>query len=496
VSGVFEIQDQMRIAAESARVRSALDAADVNMMITDADLNIVYANPAMRRMLEAAESDLKSALPDFAVDSVVGSSIDVFHRHPEHQRRLLATLEAPHRATITPGGRKFELTVTPVFDTAGRRAGVVTEWRDLTAAMNALASEVDQVVRAATRGDFSRRIGLDGQDGFLQILGSGVNDLLAATETSLRATSEALDALARGDLRPRITVEMHGLFDEMKARTNATFDQLGAIVCTIREASASIHTASREIAAGNADLSRRTEQQAAALEETASSMEELTATVRHSAANASQARTLATTAVDRARQGGAIVDRVVATMAEIHDASRQVAEIVGVIDAIAFQTNILALNAAVEAARAGEQGRGFAVVAAEVRALAQRSAASSKEIRQLIERSSTAVDQGRVLVTRAGGAIGEVVGGIGHVAERVDDIAAAAAEQSAGIVQVNQAVMHMDEGTQQNAALVEQAAASAQALEDQARQLVAAVATFQLAAATMPSRIARPEAIA
>ncbi|GAB3089686.1 methyl-accepting chemotaxis protein [Lysobacter terrae] len=484
----FEIQDQLRIAAEAARVRSALDAADVNMMITDADLTIVYANPAMRRMLEVAEADLKTALPNFSAAAVVGSSIDIFHAKPERQRAMLAALEQPHRATITPGGRKFELLVTPVRDEAGRRVGVVTEWRDLTLAMNALARDVHDVVQAAGRGDFSRRIQVDGQEGFLTVLGGGVNDLLATTESSLGVIGEALAALARGDLRPRITAQMHGLFDEIKQRTNATFDQLGAIVHTIREASGDIHSASREIAEGNADLSARTEQQASALEETASSMEELTATVQQSAGNADKAKALAASASERACEGGEIVERVVSTMTEIHEASRKVAETVQVIDAIAFQTNILALNAAVEAARAGEQGRGFAVVAAEVRALAQRSATSAKEIRNLIEHSNDAVDRGRMLVDRTGTAIGEVVSGIRSVSNLVAEIAAASAEQSAGIGQVNQAVIHMDEGTQQNAALVEQAAASAQSLEHQARQLVGAVSTFQLDSGAAPSR--------
>ncbi len=490
----FEIQDQARRAAESARIRSALDAADVNMMIADADLTILYVNPAMQRMFAAAEDDLKAALPGFRADALVGRSIDVFHRDPTYQRTMLATLDRPHRARIAPGGRRFELMVTPVFDNSGRRVGFVTEWRDLTMAMNALAREVGDVVQAAARGDFSRRIGLDGQDGFLEVLGSGVNELLETTELSLRATADALDALAHGDLRPRITAEMHGLFHEMRSRANQTFEQLGAIVRTIREASAHIHIASREIAEGNEDLSRRTEQQAAALEQTASSMEELTTTVRQSAGNAAQARTLADDAAAQARDGGELVERVVATMAQIHDASVQVAEIVSVIDAIAFQTNILALNAAVEAARAGEQGRGFAVVASEVRALAQRSSASAREIRQLIGRSTQAIDEGRALVARAGMSMDGIVMRITEAAALVANIAGAAAEQSTGISHVNQAVVHMDESTQQNAALVEEASASAQALETQARQLVEAVSVFQLGDATSSRDSARTPA--
>ena len=262
-------------------------------------------------------------------------------------------------------------------------------------------------------------------------------------------------------------------------------EQLARTIGNIRQSSDTIATASGQIATGNLDLSSRTEQQASALEETASSMEELTSTVKQNADNARQANQLAVSASDVAIKGGAVVSQVVTTMGAINESAKKIADIISVIDGIAFQTNILALNAAVEAARAGEQGRGFAVVASEVRNLAQRSAGAAKEIKALINDSVEKVDAGTRLVDEAGATMGEVVASVRRVTDIIGEITAASQEQTAGIDQINQAIMQMDDVTQQNAALVEQAAAAAASLQDQAGNLVDAVRVFKTAGSSM-----------
>ncbi|HEX7911570.1 MAG TPA: methyl-accepting chemotaxis protein [Paraburkholderia sp.] len=303
--------------------------------------------------------------------------------------------------------------------------------------------------------------------------------LVRAIVSPVDATIAQFQRIAGGDLTGRIVVTGDNEMGRLAAALRKMQESLIATVNSVRQGTESIDTGVSEIAAGNTDLSQRTEEQAASLEETAASIEQLTSTVKQTADNAKQASSLAQGASSLAAQGGDLTEQVVGTMHGIVDDSRRIADIVGVIEGIAFQTNILALNAAVEAARAGEQGRGFAVVAGEVRSLAQRSAAAAKEIKGLIDASTARVQAGSQLVQRSGSTMTEIVDAIARVSSIMSEIAAAALEQSTGIDQVNLAVAQMDEVTQQNAALVEQAAAAASSLEDQARRLTSAVAVFQ-----------------
>lgn len=311
--------------------------------------------------------------------------------------------------------------------------------------------------------------------------------LTAGIVGPIRAAVGVAETVAAGDLSQRIDASGKDETGALLRALRHMNDSLTSIVGEVRGGTDTIALASREISAGNLDLSNRTEQQAGALEETAASMEELTSTVRNNADNARQANMLSITASDVAVQGGAVVSQVIDTMGAINEASRKITDIIAVIDGIAFQTNILALNAAVEAARAGEQGRGFAVVASEVRVLAQRSAAAAKEIKELIGASSAQVEAGTRLVDRAGATMEEVVTSIRRVTDIMGEITTATQEQSSGIEQVNQAIGQMDEATQQNAALVEESAAAAAAMQEQAARLAEVVSVFKVEQASAPA---------
>lgn len=362
----------------------------------------------------------------------------------------------------------------------GEEASISSAMDAVRDSLSRLRNEIVRLGDAAAAGELQAR----GDEatfefGFRDMV-VGLNRLMSVTQTGVQSVSVVMQAVAAGDLRQRMQGEFHGSFAELQNAANQSVEQLSQMVRQINETAQSIYTASGEIVSGNDDLSQRTEEQAASLEQTASSMEELTATVRLNADNARLADQHSQGAAALAERGADVVSGVVQTMHEIEAASRRIVDIIGVIDGIAFQTNILALNAAVEAARAGDQGRGFAVVASEVRSLAHRSAQAAKEIKGLIDDSVSKVQSGSALVDTAGSTIGDVRTAVRQAATLIGEISSASGEQRAGIEQVNATVTQMDQVTQQNAALVEEATAAARSLEEQADQLARMVSAFKL----------------
>ncbi|MBZ0093567.1 MAG: PAS domain-containing protein [Sulfuricellaceae bacterium] len=480
----FEVAESKRIAGETMRIKVALDNASTNVMIADRDGHIIYLNKSVLTMLKDAEADIRKELPDFAADKLLGAHFDSFHKNPAHQRNLLNKLTATYNATVRVGGRTFYLTANPVIDESGERLGSSVEWIDATADEEA----VNHIIRAAQQGNLGERLKLDGKQGIMRKLSEGINLLLGTVSEAVSDVERVLSALAKGDLTQTISRDYQGTFGQLKDNANLTVENLKGLLIGIKESVDAINMAAQEITSGNADLSQRTQEQASSLEETATSMKELTGTVKQNAGNARQANQLASASSGVAAQGGSAVRESVHTIVAISESSKKMADIIGVIDGIAFQTNILALNAAVEAARAGEQGRGFAVVAGEVRNLAQRSASAAKEIKKLIADSVEKVKSGSAQVNQAGATMEEIVVSIKQVSDIMTEITAASAEQASGIEQVYAAITQMDEMTQQNAALVEESAAASESLEEQARNLARSVSAFKLGsgAATPP----------
>jgi len=496
IGNSLEWSDVTSIRAKSVevgRLSSAIEGMTTNLMMADKEGNIVYANPAVKNMLQRREAQLQTVLPSFKVDTMVGSNFDSFHKNPAHQQNLLGNPDnMPYTTEISIVGLTFQLIAIALKDEEGNHVGSAVQWLDITEEKDA-QQQIDGLISDATEGKLESRIDTDAYQGFMKDLGENINGLMDAIVNPISEAINVAQSLAEGDLTQSMRDDYEGEFLALANAMNGSIGKLSTMVDEIRGASTNVYDSAREIAQGNSELSHRTESQASSLEETASAMEELTSTVQQNAENTTEASRLSNSVMEKATNGGSVVRNAITAMSDINKSSKKIADIISVIDEIAFQTNLLALNAAVEAARAGEQGRGFAVVAAEVRNLAQRSAGAAKEIKGLINDSVEAVGQGTKLVDETGKTFSELVTFIEEVSNMIGDIDSAGKEQSAGIGEVSAAVSQMDEMTQQNAALVEEAAASSKSMEEQSQTLLDQVAFFNNGNSAQQAPISRPQ---
>ncbi|MEC4889545.1 MAG: methyl-accepting chemotaxis protein [Nitrospira sp.] len=476
----LNVTQTRKLEVETARLQAGLDNAAVNVMICDRNYQVVYMNKASQATLRKAEPMIQQGLPGFRAEKVIGSCIDQYHKNPGAIRQILDNPKnLPHRAEIKVGPLTLDLAASAIVNAQGEYLGNSVEWADVTAIKAAL-TDVDRLVTAAAAGQLSGRIDATKFEGGYRALSEGINRLLDAVVAPLHEAQSVLSALAANDLTQSMTGNYQGEFEQMKSSLNSALGNLTQTMTTVREAVEAVTAGSEQISKGSEDLSQRTSEQASSLEETSASMEEMTSTVKQNADNAKQANQLASAARETADKGGAVTIKAVEAMGAINQSSKKIADIITVIDEIAFQTNLLALNAAVEAARAGEHGRGFAVVAAEVRNLAQRSATAAKEIKGLINESIQRVNDGSELVDQSGKTLEEIVSSVKRVSDIIAEITAASQEQASGIDQVNKAIMQMDETTQQNAALVEETTSASQSMKAQAQELMRQVATFKV----------------
>lgn len=464
--------------------KSVIEAAQSYFMMVDNDLRITYANPAVIEMLRRYEGELRQHFAGFAVDRLIGGCIDMFHKNPAHQRKLLGDpSRLPFSAEIKVGDLEFGITACAIFDGSGRRLGSAVEWRDYNDRA-AYRREVARVFQACCDGDLSVRGRVEGQSAAYRPMIQSINEIIDAVVAPIGTLKEHLDRVAQGDLTAFIEADFAGDHGVAKHALNASLEALNDTLTRVPTVSRSVAAGSREVSDTAQALSQGATEQAASLQEITATMQRITEQTRRNAENAGIASELSTSARGTAVRGDEMMRAMVGAMREIDQASQSIRKIIKVIDDIAFQTNLLALNAAVEAARAGVHGKGFAVVAEEVRSLAGRSAKAAKETTEMIENSLEKVGQGTSIAERTAAALTEIVDGIAKVTGLVTDIAGASSEQARGIADVNEGIAQIDKVTQTNTASAEESAAASQDLSRQARELEDRLGRFRLRQAT------------
>ncbi len=472
--------DQIQaLLGQSSKVQTAVESASIGIMIADARHVIQYANPMVISLLKRNEGTLKSHLPDFDVAKIVGSSIDVFHKHPDHQRQLIDGLKEPYEAKINLDNMHLVLQIIPI-EQNGVRYGTVVQWEDKSEEV-AIEQEISGLVEAAANGVFNKRIQTDNiEEPLLKSMGENLNDMVFHLEKALSQTGRAIGELAFSRVSSRMEGEYKGAFQVMQNAINLSFKSLNEVIGQVQFNSNEVTVATQELSAGVNDFAGKIQQQASEIEQTSSAMQKMAVSVRSNDEIVDRASELANSVVTKVGQGSQVMLQAIESMNQIQSSGEKIAEITSMIDGIAFQTNLLALNAAVEAARAGEQGRGFAVVAGEVRTLAQRSAEASRDIQALIQQSVSQINEGTQLVTKTGDELVSIRGLVETMREQVMQISEASKEQEADILEVNRSIEVMDQMAQQSAALVKEAASSSRHVAEQADYMNKLSATFSL----------------
>ncbi|BBP42620.1 methyl-accepting chemotaxis protein [Thiosulfativibrio zosterae] len=473
------IEDGHAKTDEAAKLQIAIDQVSSNLMIADANFNIMYLNNNMKDYMQQTQPALKRFLPDFDANKIIGMNFDAFHKHPHQKRNMVAELKQPYLANIDLGTVQIEVNIIPIFNRAGIRTATLAEWRDKTQEI-LLLRDVNGAVQAAKNGLLSSRIDTSEITGVAKELSEALNDMIATIEKPINGAVDVGVSLSEGNLTHHMQGQYYGRFAVLQDSLNVAVDNLASMMAQTKVASQAVSDGANEIKNASIDLNDRTQNQAAALEQTAASMEQMNAIVKQNADNAHQAEISTATAKKQAQDGVSVMDNAIRAMEQIHASSQKINDIIGLIDSIAFQTNLLALNAAVEAARAGEHGRGFAVVAAEVRNLAGKSAEASKEIRGLIEDTVKKVAEGTQHVKGSGDALNEIASSIDTVNQVIEEIARSSNEQAEGVSQVNQAITAIDAAVQQNAALVEESAATSEELGEMAMLMNTNVSQFKV----------------
>lgn len=467
-------------ALEAGRMSAMFVSTSAALMIVDDDLNIIYANAASVDLLRNYEPELREAYPGFSVDQLIGSNIDQFHKHPAHQRGLLAnTAKLPVTAEIALGRVLFEITACALTDASGSRIGAAVEWTDATA-QTTYGREVQSLFEACKTGALSTRGDLESLDDRFRPMMQSVNEIIDVTVAPMNEIRERLEQVADGDLTARVTADYEGDHAALKDALHKTLDSLNDALGQVNRVSENVASGSRQVSDTAQSLSAGATEQAASLRQITTTLTQITDQTKQNAENASIANKLSDDARSVAVEGDKMMGGMVTAMGEIDASSQSIRKIIKVIDEIAFQTNLLALNAAVEAARAGVHGKGFAVVAEEVRSLAARSAKAAKETTELIEDSLQKVGQGTSIANQTAGALTKIVDGVGKVTDLVAEIAAASTEQANGIKDINDGLSQVEAVTQTNTAAAEEAAAASQELSRQSGELREKLDRFNL----------------